>query len=97
MILAIALVAVCICGLWKAAISYGVRLALIERHQDVWLNLSRDFFFFPQLSWFLWFGNPESLNDEVITRNARTFRILTIVIIAAAIVVVIFAPYSLHQ
>jgi hypothetical protein len=58
---------------------YRVREALVSRHPDEWLKISKRLFFSP-LPWrFVWSGRHRELGDPVLSRRIAEMRWLSVV------------------
>jgi hypothetical protein len=74
---------------------YRVRSALISRHPDEWLQMSKRLFFSPIPSRFVWSGRHRELDDPVLSRTVVEMRWLMIVAYTswAAFAVGVIHPY----
>jgi len=84
--------ACCIAQFW---FMYRVRDALVNRHPEEWLKMSKRLFFSP-LPWgFVWSGRHRELADPILSRRVIEMRWLAIVAYAswAAVAVEVFCRY----
>lgn len=69
-----------VCCLAQFWFGYRVRSALISRHPDEWLQMSKRAFFNSPIPWrFLWSGRHRELDDPVLSRRVVEMRWLMIV------------------
>jgi hypothetical protein len=74
---------------------YRVRAALVSRHPEEWLRISKRLFFSP-LPWgFVWSGRHRDLGDPILSRRVIEMRWLSLVAYAAwaALFVGVANPY----
>jgi hypothetical protein len=65
----------CLAQFW---FMYRVRDALVTRHPDEWLKMSKRLFFSP-LPWgFVWSGRHRELNDPILSRRVFEMRALSV-------------------